>query len=99
MEGRKPKQTCSQSASKGVSANVRDCAQCTGRSLADPDSSDDRKRNMEKRKTYAERKKAYDQARSRTRVNIGSAFTRWKELGEREGLGSDAEVALFLLDL
>ncbi len=32
------------------------------------------------------------------RVNIGSAFQRWRELKEREGLRSDAEVALFLLD-
>uniref|UniRef100_A0A671KRQ9 Uncharacterized protein n=1 Tax=Sinocyclocheilus anshuiensis TaxID=1608454 RepID=A0A671KRQ9_9TELE len=46
----------------------------------------------------AEQKKAYDKARSRTRVNIGSAFQRWRELKEREGLRSDTEVALFLLD-
>uniref|UniRef100_A0A673GNR2 Uncharacterized protein n=1 Tax=Sinocyclocheilus rhinocerous TaxID=307959 RepID=A0A673GNR2_9TELE len=37
-------------------------------------------------------------ARGRTRVNIGAAFQRWRELKEREGLESDAEVALFLLD-
>uniref|UniRef100_A0A672LAQ1 Uncharacterized protein n=1 Tax=Sinocyclocheilus grahami TaxID=75366 RepID=A0A672LAQ1_SINGR len=42
--------------------------------------------------------KAYDKARSRTRINIGSAFQRWRELKEREGLRSDGEVALFLLD-
>uniref|UniRef100_A0A672RM03 Uncharacterized protein n=1 Tax=Sinocyclocheilus grahami TaxID=75366 RepID=A0A672RM03_SINGR len=52
----------------------------------------------QKRKTFAEQKKAYDKTRSRTRVTIGSAFQRWKELKEREGLRSDAEVALFLLD-
>ncbi len=40
----------------------------------------------------------YDKARSRTRVNIGSAFQRWREFKEREGLRSDAEVALFLPD-
>uniref|UniRef100_A0A671NA74 Uncharacterized protein n=1 Tax=Sinocyclocheilus anshuiensis TaxID=1608454 RepID=A0A671NA74_9TELE len=54
-----------------------------------------------RRKTSAEQKKAYDKARSRTRVNIGSAFQRWRELKEREGLRSDVEVAvvaLFLLD-
>uniref|UniRef100_A0A672K4S7 Uncharacterized protein n=1 Tax=Sinocyclocheilus grahami TaxID=75366 RepID=A0A672K4S7_SINGR len=45
-----------------------------------------------------EQKKAYDKARSRTRVHIGSAFQHWRELKEREGLRSDAEVALFLLD-
>uniref|UniRef100_A0A8C1WFA9 Uncharacterized protein n=1 Tax=Cyprinus carpio TaxID=7962 RepID=A0A8C1WFA9_CYPCA len=43
-------------------------------------------------------KKGYDQARGRTRVNIGEAFQRWTELKEREGLELDAEVALFLLD-
>uniref|UniRef100_A0A671RUI6 Uncharacterized protein n=1 Tax=Sinocyclocheilus anshuiensis TaxID=1608454 RepID=A0A671RUI6_9TELE len=39
-----------------------------------------------------------DKARSRTRVNIGSAFQRWRELKERKGLRSDAVAALFLLD-
>uniref|UniRef100_A0A671NL48 Uncharacterized protein n=1 Tax=Sinocyclocheilus anshuiensis TaxID=1608454 RepID=A0A671NL48_9TELE len=44
------------------------------------------------------KKKGYYQARGRTRVNIGAAFQRWRELKEREGLESDTEVALFLLD-
>uniref|UniRef100_A0A671Q8S0 Uncharacterized protein n=1 Tax=Sinocyclocheilus anshuiensis TaxID=1608454 RepID=A0A671Q8S0_9TELE len=44
------------------------------------------------------KKKGYDQARGRTRENIGAAFQRWRELKEREGLESDGEVALFLLD-
>uniref|UniRef100_A0A671MY10 Uncharacterized protein n=1 Tax=Sinocyclocheilus anshuiensis TaxID=1608454 RepID=A0A671MY10_9TELE len=44
------------------------------------------------------KKKVYDQARGSTRVNIGAAFQWWRELKEREGLESDAEVALFLLD-
>uniref|UniRef100_A0A673GDW5 Uncharacterized protein n=1 Tax=Sinocyclocheilus rhinocerous TaxID=307959 RepID=A0A673GDW5_9TELE len=44
------------------------------------------------------KKKHYDQARGRTCVNIGAAFQRWRELKEREGLESDANVALFLLD-
>uniref|UniRef100_A0A671K7B6 Uncharacterized protein n=1 Tax=Sinocyclocheilus anshuiensis TaxID=1608454 RepID=A0A671K7B6_9TELE len=39
-----------------------------------------------------------DKARSRSRVNIGSAFQHWRELKEREGLRSDGEVGLFLLD-
>uniref|UniRef100_A0A672Q0Z3 Uncharacterized protein n=1 Tax=Sinocyclocheilus grahami TaxID=75366 RepID=A0A672Q0Z3_SINGR len=43
------------------------------------------------------RGKGYNQKRGRTRVNIGAAFQRWRELKEREGLESDAEVALFLL--
>ncbi len=44
------------------------------------------------------KKRGYDQARSRTRINIGAAFQQWRELKEREGLESDTEVALFLLD-
>ena len=38
-------------------------------------------------------KKAYDQAKGRTRVNIGEAHQRWRELKERKGLTSDAEFA------
>uniref|UniRef100_A0A8C1VA40 Uncharacterized protein n=1 Tax=Cyprinus carpio TaxID=7962 RepID=A0A8C1VA40_CYPCA len=44
------------------------------------------------------KKKGYDHERAKTRVNIGAAFQRWRELKEREGLESDAEVAFFLLD-
>ncbi len=44
------------------------------------------------------RKKGYDQTRGRTRVNIGAAFQRWRELKEREGLEVDAEFALFFID-
>ncbi|XP_065109924.1 uncharacterized protein [Paramisgurnus dabryanus] len=54
--------------------------------------------SKETSKPCPERKKAYDKARSRTRVNIGSAFQRWRDLKEHEGLRSDAEVAFFLLD-
>ncbi len=43
--------------------------------------------------------KGYDQARGRTRVNIGAAFQWWRELKEWEGLESDADVALFFLIL
>ena len=42
--------------------------------------------------------KGYDQARGKSRVNIGGAFRRWRDLRESEGFKSDAEVALFLLD-
>uniref|UniRef100_A0A672T7G9 Uncharacterized protein n=1 Tax=Sinocyclocheilus grahami TaxID=75366 RepID=A0A672T7G9_SINGR len=37
-------------------------------------------------------------ARGRTRVNIGAAFQQWRKLKEREGLESDSEFDLFLLD-
>uniref|UniRef100_A0A3Q3F5V9 Uncharacterized protein n=1 Tax=Labrus bergylta TaxID=56723 RepID=A0A3Q3F5V9_9LABR len=39
-----------------------------------------------------------DKARGQTRVNIGTAFPRWRHLKEAKGLQSDAMVALFLLD-
>ncbi len=32
----------------------------------------------------------------KTHVNIGTAFQRWREIKEREGLESDAKVALIL---
>uniref|UniRef100_A0A672MYI9 Uncharacterized protein n=1 Tax=Sinocyclocheilus grahami TaxID=75366 RepID=A0A672MYI9_SINGR len=71
----------------------RESAQCTGRTLAEPS---DRKIEMvDKNKR---RKRLQNKRRSRTRVNIGSAFQRWRELQEWEGLRLDAEVALFLLD-
>ncbi|XP_067093723.1 zinc finger protein 37-like [Osmerus mordax] len=54
-----------------------------------------------KRKTVMERAtntKRLNNERSKTRVNIGIAFQRWRELRELEGLKSDAMVAVFLLD-
>ncbi len=59
------------------------------------------RKSKKKRKISEEqniKKKGYDQARGRTRVNIRAAFQWWRELKEREGLESDAEVVLFLLD-
>ena len=44
------------------------------------------------------KKKSYDQERAKTRVNIGVAFRRWRELRELKGLKTDLEVAVFLLD-
>ncbi|KAM6974275.1 uncharacterized protein LKV04_015913 [Tautogolabrus adspersus] len=50
-----------------------------------------------KRKTEAE--KAVTRRRlDQTRVNIGTAFQRWRQLRELKGLRSDAMVALFLMD-
>ena len=54
-----------------------------------------------KRKTLFEQatnKKRLDKARSETRVNIGMAFQRWRELRELKGLRSDPMVAVYLLD-
>ncbi|XP_021476719.2 zinc finger and SCAN domain-containing protein 2 isoform X1 [Oncorhynchus mykiss] len=36
--------------------------------------------------------------KSRNRINIGEAFTRWRNLKEDKSMPTDAEVALFLLD-
>jgi hypothetical protein len=36
--------------------------------------------------------------KSRNRINIGEAFTRWRNLKEGKSMPTDAEVALFLLD-
>ncbi len=44
---------------------------------------------------YKERKRSSERAR----VDIGLAFTRWRELKAAQGLKSDAEVALSLLDV
>ncbi|KAK7913723.1 hypothetical protein WMY93_013934 [Mugilogobius chulae] len=44
------------------------------------------------------RKRELDRARARTRVNLGKAFEEWRELKEREGCRTDADVAMLLLD-
>ncbi|XP_026158835.1 uncharacterized protein LOC113128021 isoform X2 [Mastacembelus armatus] len=54
-----------------------------------------RRRRSEQQKA---RKRIYEQARAKSRVNIGKAFQRWRKLRENKGLKNDTEVALFLLD-
>ncbi|XP_048838462.1 uncharacterized protein hnrnpul1l isoform X1 [Brienomyrus brachyistius] len=44
------------------------------------------------------KKKFLDEARAKSRVNIGEAFERWRDLRELKGMKTDEEVALFLLD-
>lgn len=39
-----------------------------------------------------------DKKRSQTRLNIGDAFLRWRELMEAMDMRFDAELAIFLLD-
>lgn len=54
-----------------------------------------------RRKTLFEKvteKKRLDQIRSKTRINIGGAFHRWRQLQHSKGLKNDAMVAEFLLD-
>ena len=50
-----------------------------------------------KRKTETEKaatKKKLETARGKTRINIGLAFQRWRQLRELNGLKSDAMVAV-----
>ncbi|XP_051721834.1 uncharacterized protein LOC127497425 isoform X2 [Ctenopharyngodon idella] len=58
-------------------------------------------KQSKKRKTVlqtATTKKRLDQQRAQTRVNIGVAFPRWRQLRDSKGLKTDAMVAVFLLD-
>ncbi len=50
------------------------------------------------RKERWPRNKCYDQARAKSRVNIGEDYQQWRNLRELKGTKTDAEVALFLLD-
>ncbi|XDV39899.1 hypothetical protein PO909_009075 [Leuciscus waleckii] len=43
-------------------------------------------------------KKRLEHARAQTRVNIGVAFPRWRQLRDSKGLKTDAMVAVFLLE-
>ncbi len=44
------------------------------------------------------KKKVLNQARDKTRVNIGVAFQRWRELHDLKGFKTNSELATFLLD-
>ncbi|XP_048009675.1 uncharacterized protein LOC125243875 [Megalobrama amblycephala] len=58
-------------------------------------------KQSKKRKTVlqtATTKKRLDQQRAQTRVNIGVAFPRWRQLRDSKGLKTDAMLAVFLLD-
>ena len=44
------------------------------------------------------KKKGYDHESEKSRVNIGVAFGRWRELRLLKDLKTDADVAVFLLD-
>ena len=60
-------------------------------------------KNARKRKVYFEdtkqRKREKNKLNARTRINIGSVFTRWREIKDEEGCPTDADLALLLLDL
>uniref|UniRef100_UPI003AAF59D8 uncharacterized protein n=1 Tax=Centroberyx gerrardi TaxID=166262 RepID=UPI003AAF59D8 len=58
-------------------------------------------KHSKKRKTEEEKhatKKKLCQERDKTRVNIGVALERWRELRESKGFKTDAMVALFLME-
>ncbi|XP_029950535.1 uncharacterized protein LOC115390701 isoform X2 [Salarias fasciatus] len=44
------------------------------------------------------RKREATRIKAQSRINIGPAFTRWRELKDEEGFPTDAALALFLLD-
>ncbi|XP_061587271.1 uncharacterized protein LOC133452092 [Cololabis saira] len=44
------------------------------------------------------RKRESNKLSARTRVNIGPAFTRWRELKDEEGCPTDGDLAMLLLD-
>ncbi|XP_059400179.1 uncharacterized protein LOC132131987 [Carassius carassius] len=58
----------------------------------------DKKRKTVTVQEKAMNKKSLDKQRNKTRINIGVAFQRWRELRELKGLKSDSLMALFLLD-
>ncbi|XP_074469043.1 uncharacterized protein LOC141754103 [Sebastes fasciatus] len=51
-----------------------------------------------KRYKRSSAKKASDKERDKTRINIGQAFPRWRNLRAAKGLQLDSELALLLLD-
>ncbi len=75
--GRVSKQTCSQSAVRGMS--IHDIEE---RALSEQPR--DKKIDMVAKKNKRGKRLRNDKARSRTRVNIGSAFQRWRELKEQK---------------
>ncbi|KAM9314937.1 uncharacterized protein KZ484_024651 [Pholidichthys leucotaenia] len=58
-------------------------------------------KTTKQRKTEKEKKAKkteLNRARDQTRVSIGVAFTRWRELRDLQGYKTDAELATFLLN-
>lgn len=47
---------------------------------------------------WLQQKRECDRALAKTRINIGRAFERWRELRSLNGFKTDAETAFFLLD-
>ncbi|CAM4572884.1 unnamed protein product [Leuciscus chuanchicus] len=66
--------------------------------MADASPTSDGACQKNKKRKYSNAKRASDKARSKTRVNLGLAFVRWRQMKFAFGLKSDAELATFLLD-
>ena len=66
--------------------------------MADASPTSDGACQKNKKRKYSNAKRASDKARSKTRVNLGLAFVRWRQMRFAFGLKSDAELATFLLD-
>lgn len=47
---------------------------------------------------WLQKKRECNRAHAKTRINIGRAFERWRELRDLKVFKTDAETALFLLD-
>ncbi len=56
-----------------------------------------KKRNKSLEEKQA-KKKELDRARDKSRISIGTAFQRWRELRDLKGFKTDTELATFLLD-
>ncbi|XP_078107622.1 uncharacterized protein LOC144518665 isoform X1 [Sander vitreus] len=54
------------------------------------------KRNLTNDEKLAKRNES--RARDKTRVNIGEAYPTWRQLKDRKGFKTDAELAIFLIE-
>ncbi len=58
-------------------------------------------KQSKRRKTDEEKrdlKRKSDQKRNKTRMNIGTSYSRWRDLRDRLGLNLDSKLAVVLLD-
>ncbi|XDV47867.1 hypothetical protein PO909_017412 [Leuciscus waleckii] len=53
---------------------------------------------LSRKRKRSDEKRERDRLRQKNRVNIGSAYSRWKALKVEKGMKNDAEVARYLLD-
>lgn len=53
---------------------------------------------VKRKRPYSDTRRLCDKRRNKTRINIGQAFTRWRELRENLGLDRDSALASVLID-